>query len=361
MIFIGIEISSIASYILAGYLRDDRRNNESALKYFLMGSFAAAFLLYGVGWIYGITGSTNLSEIRTVLAQGNSPVFMVGVSAALMLAGLAFKVSAAPFQVRAPDVSQGAPTPISAFMSAGPKAAVFVVMLRVFLTSFDSIGKQWEPVLWITSLAPMVIGNFAALQQWNIKRMLAYSSIAHAGYVMVAVTSHSAMGASAAMFYLASYCLMNIGAFAVVTWMARNGEKYVDVDDFSGLAQKQPFVTGILTILILSLVGVPLTAGFFGKFLVFKVAIDSHLIWLAVLGLLNSAVAAFYYLRLLVVMYFREPHASTNNLPPVAGPLRLAMIATVLGTVVLGIFPGLITGFANSSSALGKCSLMPTE
>ena len=354
MIFIGIEISSIASYILAGYLRDDRRNNESALKYFLMGSFATAFLLYGVAWIYGITGSTNLGEIRTVLAQGNAPAFMVGVSAALMLVGLAFKVSAAPFQIWAPDVYQGAPAPISAFMSAGPKAAAFAVMLRVFLTSFDSIGKQWEPVLWIMSLATMVIGNFAALQQSNIKRMLAYSSIAHAGYVMVAVTSHSAMGTSAAMFYLASYCLMNIGAFAVVTWMARNGEKYVDVDDFSGLAQKQPFVTGILTILILSLVGVPLTAGFFGKFLVFKAAIDSHLIWLAVLGLLNSAVAAFYYLRLLVVMYFREPHASTNNLPPVAGSLRLAMIATVLGTVVLGIFPGLITGFANSSSALGK-------
>lgn len=354
MIFIGIEISSIASYILAGYLRDDRRNNESALKYFLMGSFATAFLLYGVAWIYGLTGSTNLGEIRTVLSQGTAPTAMVGISAALMLVGLAFKVSAAPFQIWAPDVYQGSSAPISAFMSAGPKAAAFAVMVRVFYTSFDSISNQWEPVFWIMSLATMVIGNFAALQQRNIKRMLAYSSIAHAGYVMVAVTSHSAVGTAAVMFYLASYCLMNIGAFAVVTWMARDGEKYVEVDDFSGLAQKQPFVTAILTVLILSLVGVPLTGGFFGKFLVFKAAIDSHLMWLAILGLLNSAVAAYYYLRVLVVMYFREPGASTVNLPPVAGTLRVAMLVTTLGTIALGIFPGLILGFATQSSTLGK-------
>ena len=354
MIFIGIEISSIASYILAGYIRDDRRNNESALKYFLMGSFATAFLLYGVAWIYGLTGSTNLNDIHAAIGRGSAPMLMIGVSAALMLVGLAFKVSVAPFHIWAPDVYQGAPAPVSAFMSVGPKAAAFAVMLRVFLTSFDSMADHWQPVLWIMALATMVIGNFAALKQSNIKRMLAYSSIAHAGYVMVAVTSHSPIGTAAAMFYLASYSLMNIGAFAVVTWMVRDGEKFVDVDDFSGLAKRQPFVATILTIFLLSLIGVPLTGGFFGKFYVFKAAIDGNLIWLAVLGLLNSAVAAYYYLRVLVVMYFREPGASTDNLPPVTGGLRLAMLATAVGTIVMGVFPGLVLSFATNSSVLTK-------
>ena len=190
MIFIGLEISSIASYILAGYLRDDARNNESALKYFLLGSFATAFLLYGVAWIYGITGSTNLIEIRRALISGGAPsLALTGAAAALMFVGFGFKISAAPFQIWAPDVYQGAPAPVSAFLSVGPKAAAFAILMRVFLTAFGPIADRWEPIVWVCALATMIVGNFAAIQQSNIKRMLAYSSIAHAGYVLVAVTA----------------------------------------------------------------------------------------------------------------------------------------------------------------------------
>src|SRR5690348_1772971 len=237
MIFIGLEISSIASYILAGYLRDDKRANEAALKYFLLGSFATAFLLYGIAWIYGLTGSTNLAAIRGVLTSREmlpSPV-LVGFSAALMFVGLGFKVSAAPFQIWAPDVYQGAPTPVTAFLSAGPKAAAFAIFLRIFMTAFEPIGAGWEPLVWMSALLSMTIGNFAALLQTNVKRMLAYSSIAHAGYVMVALTARSDIGVAAAMFYLAAYAFMNIGAFAVVSHLSGQGERYQNVDDFAGL------------------------------------------------------------------------------------------------------------------------------
>ncbi|MCC6365419.1 MAG: NADH-quinone oxidoreductase subunit N, partial [Bryobacterales bacterium] len=214
MIFIGLEISSISSYILAGYLRDDKRNNESALKYFLLGSFATAFLLYGIAWIYGATGTTNLADIRRVLSNRDiAPALgLIGTSAALMFVGFAFKVSAAPFQVWAPDVYQGAPAPVSAFLSAGPKAAAFAIFLRVFMTAFEPVADKWAPVIWVSALATMTVGNFAALLQSNIKRLLAYSSIAHAGYVMVAIAAHSQIGTEAVMFYMAAYAFMNVGA-----------------------------------------------------------------------------------------------------------------------------------------------------
>src|SRR5579871_6461077 len=219
MIFIGIEISSIATYILAGYLRDDKRNNEAALKYFLLGSFATAFLLYGIAWIYGTAGSTNLGEVRSFLISSPTGrnLILASTAAALMFVGFAFKVSAAPFQIWAPDVYQGAPAPVTLFMSAGPKAAAFAVFLRVFNTAFAPITDRWEPFVWSSALLTMIIGNFAALTQSNIKRLLAYSSIAHAGYVLVAVAAHNRIGIAAAMFYLAAYALMNIGAFAVIT------------------------------------------------------------------------------------------------------------------------------------------------
>src|SRR5229473_3190703 len=309
MIFIGLEISSIASYVLAGYLRDDARNNESALKYFLLGSFATAFLLYGVAWIYGLTGSTNLVLIRQALTTpALAPsLALTGTAAALMFVGFGFKVSAVPFQVWAPDVYQGAPAPISAFLSVGPKAAAFAILIRVFLTAFGPVENRWMPFVWGCALATMIVGNFAAIQQSNIKRMLAYSSIAHAGYVLVAVTAHSDIGTAAAMFYLAAYAFTNLGAFVVVTYFSRQGERYVAIEDFAGLSQRQPAMAAMLTIFLLSLIGVPLTAGFFGKFYIFKAALDANLVWLTVLGLLNSAVAAYYYLRVLVVMYMKDP------------------------------------------------------
>lgn len=353
MVFIGLEVSSIASYILAGYVRDDKRGNESALKYFLLGSFATAFLLYGVAWVYGMTGSTNLMEIRAALEKGVPSITMVSGAVALMLVGFAFKISAAPFQVWAPDVYQGAPAPVSGFLSAGPKAVAFAVMIRVFQTAFESLTPRWEPVLWVMALATMMVGNFAALWQSNIKRMLGYSSIAHAGYVLVAVTTHSVTGTAAAMFYLAAYGLMNYGAFAIVTHVAGKDEQKVTLDDLKGLSQRQPAVAALLTIFLLSLIGVPLTAGFFGKFYIFKAAIDSHMVWLTALGLLNSAVAAYYYLRVLVVMYMHDPE-TTEAAAEIPGGLRVTMWLTAAATLVLGIFPGLVLDFATQFAALNK-------
>ncbi len=353
MVFIGLEISSIATYILAGYLRDDKRNNEAALKYFLLGSFATAFMLYGVALIYGATGTTKLDEIRAaLLTRGADAWFpMVGIAAALMFVGLAFKVSAAPFQVWAPDVYQGAPAPVSVFMATAPKAAAFAIFLRIFTTAFNQIAGGWEPLVWISALLSMTIGNFAALTQTNLKRMLAYSSIAHAGYVLVALASHSDDGTAGAMFYLAAYALMNLGAFAVVIHISGKGEKHVRIEDLAGLARRQPVTAALLTVFLLSLIGVPLTGGFFGKFYIFRAALQSNLVWLAVLGLLNSAVAAYYYLRLLVVMYMHEPGDVVENLEPLTPGLRAALILPAIGIFYLGVAPGAVLSFAKLSSS----------
>jgi NADH-quinone oxidoreductase subunit N len=356
MIFIGLEISSIATYIMAGYLRDDRRNNESALKYFLLGSFATAFLLYGIAWTYGLTGTTNLLQIRESL---NTPAVrgatsLVGAAAALMFVGFAFKISAAPFQVWAPDVYQGAPAPAAGFMSAGPKAAAFAIFVRVYMTAFEPIAPRWEPVLWWCALLTMIIGNFAALTQTNIKRLLAYSSIAHAGYVLVALTTHSEIGVQAVMFYLASYAFMNMGAFAVIAHFARRGERFLKVDDMAGMGFRQPLTAGLLVIFLLSFIGVPLTGGFFGKFYVFKAALDGGLVWLTILGLLNSAVAAYYYLRIIVVMYMYEPADSLDSLQTPTIGTKVALLVSAAATLFLGIYPGVVLDFAGRSAALVK-------
>jgi NADH-quinone oxidoreductase subunit N len=353
VIFIALEISSISSYVLAGYFRDDKRSNEASLKYFLLGSFATAFFLYGVALIYGSTGTVNLSAVRGVVGgitgPAPSPLF-IAVAAALMFVGLGFKVSAAPFQIWAPDVYQGAPTPVTAFLSTGPKAAAFAIFLRIFMTAFEPIGAAWEPLVWISALASMTIGNFAALMQPNVKRMLAYSSIAHAGYVLVALTALSETGIAAAMFYLAAYAFMNLGAFAVVGHLSGQGERYQNVEDFAGLGRKQPATAAVLSIFLLSLIGVPLTGGFFGKFYIFKAALESHLVWLAVLGLLNSAVAAYYYLRLLVMMYFREPGEAACEAEPLTLGLRLSLGVAALATLFLGILPTWVLEFAGKAS-----------
>ncbi|MCU1259096.1 MAG: proton-translocating NADH-quinone oxidoreductase, chain [Bryobacterales bacterium] len=353
MIFIGLEISSIATYILCGYLRDDKRANESALKYFLLGSFATAFFLYGIAIVYGATGSVALTDIRRVLISAASPpVAMIGIAIALMLVGILFKISAAPFQVWAPDVYQGAPTPVTSFMSAGPKAAAFAIFLRIFMTAFQSDAHGWAPLVWLSALLSMTIGNFGALLQNNIKRIMAYSSIAHAGYVLVALAACSEIGTAAAMFYLAAYACMNIGMFAVVVHLSGKGERHLSIEDFAGLGVTQPVTAALLTVLILSLIGVPLTGGFFGKFYIFKAALQSNLVWLTVLGLLNSAVASYYYLRILVMMYMREPGEVTSNIEPLPFTLQAALFLPVLGTFILGVFPGALINFANHSAAL---------
>lgn len=356
MIFIGLETSSIASYVMAGYLRADRRNSEAALKYFLLGSFATAFLLYGIAWTYGITGATNLSEIRRVLLSGQTAdsALLLLAATAMMFVGFAFKVSAAPFQMWAPDVYQGAPAPVSAFLSAGPKAAAFAMFFRVALTAFEPVKASWEPLLWASALATMVIGNFAALRQTNIKRLLAYSSIAHAGYVMVALTAASETGTAAAMFYLAAYAAMNLGAFAIVTHVARRGERYVEVNDMAGLSVRQPLTAALLTVFLLSLIGVPLTGGFFGKFYIFKAALDANLVWLTVLGLLNSAVAAYYYLRVVVVMYMQPPVDEEMALEAPSAGIAATMWVAAVATVLLGVIPGFVLDFAGRSADLAR-------
>lgn len=349
MVFIGIEISSIASYVLAGYLRDDRRANESALKYFLLGSFATGFLLYGISWTFGLTGSTNLSEIAAVL--GNSDIapdkMLTSAAAALILAGLCFKVSAFPFQSWAPDVYQGAATPVGAFLSAAPKAAAFATMLRVFFTAFEPMSDRWLPLLTTVALLTMIVGNLAALWQTDIKRILGYSSIANAGYVLVAVAAHSTLGVSAVLFFLAAYSVMNFGAFAVLSL-----REETSLDDFNGLAKRQPVTAALMAVFISSLIGLPLTAGFFGKFYIFKSAIDSEMYWLAALGLLTSAVAAFYYLRVIQAMYM-EP--VPENAPELAAPapgLQAVLFLTAAATIGLGVFPGWLLDLATRSSGL---------
>lgn len=352
MVFIGLEISSIATYILAGYLRDDRRNNESALKYFLLGSFATAFLLYGIAWIYGLTGSTNLEQIRSALDQGSRSTLLAGLAAAFLFVGFAFKVSVVPFQIWAPDVYQGAASPVSAFMSAGPKAAAFAVFFRVFMVSFRPMNARWVWLVWGCALLTMIIGNFAALLQTNVKRMLGYSSIAHAGYVLVALAASSQIGIAAAMFYLAAYALMNIGAFAVVSHIAARNERFVRIEDLAGLGRREPVTAALLAIFVFSLIGVPLTGGFFGKFYVFQAALNSHLVWLTVIGLINSAIAAYYYLKIIVAIYMKEPGEAVEQLPPPAMSLRIAIWASALGVLILGVFPGTLLSIATSSAAM---------
>jgi NADH-quinone oxidoreductase subunit N len=353
MVFIGLEISSIATYVLAGFLRDDRRNNESALKYFLLGSFATAFFLYGTAWIFGSVGATNLEAIRKWMPDNqSSPISaIVAVAVAMIFVGLGFKVSVAPFQMWAPDVYQGASAPASGFMSAGPKAAAFAVFFRLFMTSFLPIHERWAWLMWGCALGTMFIGNLGALLQTNVKRLLGYSSIAHAGYVMVALTAASSIGVSAAMFYLASYAMMNIGAFAVIGYVASRNERFVKIEDLAGLGRRQPAVAALLSIFVFSLIGVPLTGGFVGKFYVFQAALGSHLVWLTVLGLINSAIAAYYYLKIIVAIYMREPDVAAMQLeaPPVS--LRLAIWATAIGVLGLGLFPSTLLQFANTSAA----------
>ena len=346
MIFIAIEISSIATYILAGFRRNSADSTEASLKYFLLGSFATAFFLYGVAMMFGATSSTNVDVIGASLRQGSSPLAYLAVG--LMFVGIAFKVSAAPFQIWTPDVYEGAPSPVVAFMSTGPKAAAFAVLLRVLV---GTSAPNWFWLVWVSAVLSMFIGNLGALIQTNVKRMLAFSSIAHAGYLLVAFAAmkNSEIAISSAMFYAASYAAMNVGAFAVITHFASQGERYTNIEDFAGLGRRSPVIAGVLTVFLLSLIGIPITGGFFAKFYVFSAALKSQLIWLTILGVINSAIAAYYYLRLIVVMYMREPVVD-EVLPRVNFGMAAAMTICLVATLYLGVFPGRVLEFAQYSA-----------
>lgn len=345
LIFIALEISSISSYVLAGFRRNEAASAESSLKYFLLGSFATAFFLYGVALMFGATGSTNIRAIGAALASGPIPL-LAYLAVALMFVGLGFKVSAAPFHIWAPDVYEGAPAPIVGLMSTGPKAAAFAVLLRiVFVVDVHAIF--W--VIWIVAALSMTLGNVGALVQNNVKRLLAYSSIAHAGYLLVAFAAAPEMGTSAAMFYTASYAAMNLGAFAVVSHFASAGERYVTLDDYEGMGKSSPLLAATLTIFLLSLIGIPMTGGFFAKFYVFSAAVKANLIWLTVIGVLNSGIGAYYYLRIIVRMYMREPQKEVP-VAPVPFALGLALIGCTIATLYLGLFPSRVLQYSQESA-----------
>jgi NADH-quinone oxidoreductase subunit N len=348
MVFIGLEISSISTYILAGFRRKDALANEASAKYFLLGSFATAFFLYGIAFVYGLTGTTNLLELSGRLADPAQWTTLARVALLLMFVGLAFKLSTAPFQIWTPDVYQGAPAPVTAFLSVGPKAAAFAVLLRIFLGSLSSGGSTSFWVVWISAILTMCLGNLAALWQTNIKRLLAYSAIAHAGYVLVGVAAGSREGTSAVLFYLTAYALMNVGVFVLIAQLTGNGETATQIDDYLGLGYARPGAAACLTVFLVSLAGFPTTAGFFGKFFLFRAAIHSHLIGLTIIALLNSVVSVYYYFRIIVAMYMREgqPRASTAALPLA---LRAAMVVSVAGIFYLGLFPSVFLSFANTA------------
>ena len=357
--FIGLEMSSISSYVLAGYRRDSVKSSESAVKYFLLGSFATAFFLYGIALVYGASGSTNLMQIASTDPSSN----LLRLGLTLILVGLGFKVAAAPFQVWTPDVYEGAPTPVTALFAAGPKAATFALLLRIF-TTIHAATDFWFWAFWILAVATMFVGNLGALVQTNVKRMLAYSSIAHAGYTLVAFAAVTTMkldpntGAApayaAVLFYLLGYSLVKVGAFTIVSEIGGKGESYQTLDDFAGLGTRQPFAAAAMTLFLLSLLGMPITAGFFGKFYVFKAAINSKLIWLVVLMTINTAIGAYYYLRVIVVMYMREhkgevPGDAATSLSPTAA---MVVVVAALATLYLGLLPNHILGIVLSQNLI---------
>ncbi len=342
-IFLGIELMSISLYALTGYTRTRMISNEAALKYFLLGSFATGFLLYGIALIYGSTGTTDIKGISTFLAttdvQGPGLVVM---GMALILIGLGFKIALVPFHMWTPDVYTGAPAPITAFMSAGPKAAAFAAFVRIFMDAFPSLQGEWTALIWVIAVLTMSVGNIIALVQDNIKRMLAYSSIAHAGYILVAFLSAGELGITGILYYLLTYTFMNLGAFALITILGGKGEQRIDIQDYKGLGYKYPYAAIVMSLFLFSLAGIPPTGGFMGKFYIFSAAIKEGYIGLTIIGVLNSVVSVYYYLRVTVAMFMHDSNTVKNNEMPAlifTPALIIAIVISACGVLSLGIFP----------------------
>jgi len=340
-IFLGLEVLSVSLYVLAGFFRDQTRSNEAGLKYFFLGAFSTGFLLYGVALLYGVTGTTKIDGIAQFVATmpeaTSNLMFIAG--GMLLLTGFLFKVAAAPFHMWTPDVYQGAPTPITAFMSAGPKAAAFAAFIRVTITGLESLQADITVVFWVLAVLTMTVGNFIALSQQDVKRMLAYSSIAHAGYAMVGMVAWNEVGLTGVMFYMLVYTFMNMGAFAVLVLVGKKGEENLTVDGLAGMGYKRPVLGVALCIFLFSLMGMPPTAGFAGKFYIFAGAVKAGYIWLAVIGVLNSAVSLYYYLRVMVSMYFKDAQedfgwATMNTATAISIAIAIA------GVLVMGVVPG---------------------
>ena len=350
VVFLGLELMSLSLYVLAGYFRRSMASSEAGMKYLLLGAFASGFFLYGIALIYGGAGTTSIPKIASALTVGStSPLLLAGMF--LLIVGFGFKVALVPFHQWAPDVYEGAPTSIAAFISAGPKAAGFAAFLRIFMDALQNIQSEWIVVVTILAALTMTIGNLAAIAQRNIKRMLAYSSIAHAGYVLVGLAAANKDGISSAMFYLFVYCIMNIGAFgAVILARTEDGESLM-ISDYAGLGFKKPLLALFMTLMLLSLAGFPPTAGFVGKFYIFRSAIEAGQIWLVIIGAINTAISAFYYLRVVVAMYMREPEAELDFL---AYPriLIIALTLAAIGVVLIGILPSYFLSPAQISTFL---------
>ncbi len=345
LVFLGIELMSVCLYVLAGFFRKRIKSNESALKYFLLGSFATGFLLYGIALIYGATETTNFSIIVQRVPQLEQPIlFWIGVS--LLVVGFSFKVAAVPFHMWVPDVYEGAPTPVSGFMSTGAKAAAFSALLLFFSQAVTVKLPRLIEVLAILSAASMIVGNVLALAQNNIKRMLAYSSIAHAGYILTGVTASNSLGQIGVIYYLIAYSFMNLGAFGVLSILEKDEDKNLTFDDYLGLWHRKPVFASLMALFMFSLAGIPPFAGFFGKYYVFAAAVNSGLTWLAIIGVLASLVSVYYYLRLVVVMFFKDPQQTEEIEIPVTGFIALIISAVVI--VVIGLFPSTVLQFTQS-------------
>ena len=370
IIFLGLETLSIATYVMAGLRKGDLRSNESSMKYFILGSFASAFLLYGMALIYGATASTNVTQIAASVGNANFPALLL-IGAAMMIIGFGFKIAMAPFHVWTPDVYEGAPTPVTGFMAAGPKAAAFASFVRVFVLGFPLIAgaeasgylhETWVTAIAVLAMLTMFVGNVSAILQSNVKRMLAYSSIAHAGYALVgfvgagmAATAQARDEAVAAVaFYLLTYAVTNLGAFAIVTLLGQKNDRRAEFEDYNGIGFKAPMLSFTLSLFMLSLLGLPLTAGFMGKVLVFRPALEagnSLLTILVVVAVLNTAISAYYYLRLIVVMFFRERTTDWHQ-PKMPASLAAALVITALGVFYFGIFSdSVISKFSQSPPA----------
>jgi NADH-quinone oxidoreductase subunit N len=358
-LFVGLETMAIAFYILAGFLKPSRRSNEASVKYFLLGAFSLGILLYGMSILYGLSGTTNLRSIATALSgQERDPRLVLAVI--LVVAGMGFKIAAVPFHMWAPDVYEGSPTPIAAFVSVGSSAASFAMLLRIFVESLPAmrvtaaLGSAgpaigWNTLFYVLSVVSMTVGNFAALTQSNLKRMLAYSSIAHAGYLLIGVVAGTTRGYTAMLIYLFFYAFMQLGAFAVIAMLRRTDSIGDELKDLNGLYFRNPFAAIAMLLFMLSLGGVPPTAGFMGKLWLFGAAIDSGYVWLAVIGVLNSAVSIYYYIRIVVFMWLKnEP---TGSVPATSPTYALVLGVAVIAIILFGVYPQPLFQFAQVSAA----------
>ncbi len=351
VIFLGLETMSISIYILAGMLREDRRSVESAFKYFLLGAFATGFLLYGIAFLYGATGSLYLKDIASYIASKkllDNPMLLM--SLAFLTIGFGFKIASVPFHMWTPDVYEGAPTSITAFMATGVKAAGFSALIRVFFTALPEFRPDWTSIMWLIAVLTMTVGNIIAISQNNIKRMLAYSSIAHAGYILVAFVAGNKAGTSGILFYLMAYAFMNLGAFTCVILLGKKGEENLLITDYAGVGFKYPLLAASMTIFLLSMAGIPPLGGFMAKLYIFSAAVEAKFYWLAILGVLNSAISVYYYLRVTVLMYFRESEREITGLQFSPAPV-IALILALIGTFYMGLFPANVLSFAQKSIA----------